>query len=90
MLDTRTGRTVAYQADQRFAYCSTFKIAAVGILLQRDTDAQLSRVIAVHAADLVDYSPTASRHVGTGMTLRAPIATALQYSDDTAANLLLD
>ncbi len=68
VLDTRTGRTVAYQADQRFAYCSTFKVVAVGILLQRDTDAQLSRVIAVHAANLVDYSPTASRHVGTGMT----------------------
>jgi beta-lactamase class A len=90
VLDTGTGCTVTFQAGQRFAYCSTFKVLTAGILLQRDTDKRLSRVITVHAADLVDYSPITSRHVGSGMTLRALIAAALQYSDNTAANLLLD
>ncbi len=89
VLDTGTGATVTYRADERFAYCSTFKVLAAGILLQRDTEAQLSHVITYRAADLVYHSPITSRHAGTGMTLRALIAAALQYSDNTAANLLL-
>ena len=89
-LDTATGRTVAYRADERFAYASTYKALAAGILLKRDTDAQLDHVVSYRAADLVSYSPITSRHVGTGMTVRDLIAAALDYSDNTAANLLLD
>jgi beta-lactamase class A len=89
VLDTGTGRTVTYRADERFAYCSTFKVLAAGILLQRDTEAQLSHVITYRGADLVYHSPVTARHAGTGMTLRALIAAAVQYSDNTAANLLL-
>jgi len=47
-------------------------------------------VVSYRAADLVSYSPITSRHVGTGMTVRDLIAAALDYSDNTAANLLLD
>jgi len=90
VLDTATGRTVTYRADERFAYASTYKALAAGILLKRDTDAQLGRVITFHAADLVPYSPITSRHLGTGMSVRDLIAAALDYSDNTAANLLLD
>jgi beta-lactamase class A len=90
MLDTGTGRTVTYRADERFAYASTFKVLAAGTLLKRTTDDQLNRVVTYGASDLVHYSPITSRHVGTGMTLRDLIAAALQYSDNTAANLLLD
>jgi beta-lactamase class A len=90
VLDTGTGRAVTYNADERFAYCSTFKALATGILLERDTDAQLNRVIHYAADDLVEYSPITARHVRTGMTLRAIMAAALDYSDNTAANLLLN
>jgi beta-lactamase class A len=90
MLDTGTGRTVTYQADERFAYCSTFKVLAAGILLQRTTDGQLDRVVSYGASVLVAHSPITSQHVGTGMTLRDLIAAALQYSDNTAGNLLLN
>ena len=90
VLDTGTGRTVTYRTDERFAYCSTFKVLAAGTLLERDTDSQLNRVVTYSAADLVDYSPITSQHTGTGMKLRDLIAAALQYSDNTAANLLLD
>ncbi|QMU79847.1 class A beta-lactamase [Streptacidiphilus sp. PB12-B1b] len=89
-LDTATGRTVAYRADERFAYASTYKALAAGVLLKRDTDAQLDRVITFGASDLTSYSPITSQHLGTGMTVRALIAAALDYSDNTAANLLLD
>ncbi|MFG2140918.1 class A beta-lactamase [Streptomyces sp. NPDC048650] len=90
MLDTGTGRTVTYRAGERFAHASTFKALAAGILLQRSTDAELNRVISYRASDLEDYAPITKRHVGRGMTLRDLIKAALQYSDNTAANLLLD
>jgi beta-lactamase class A len=89
-LDTGTGDAVAYNADERFAYCSTYKALATGMLLQHDTSAQLGEVVHYTAGDLVEWSPVTSRHVRTGMTLRAVMAAALDYSDNTAANLLLN
>lgn len=86
-LDTGTGRAVSFQAGTRFAYCSTFKALAAGILLSRGTP--LNTVIRYRAADLVEYSPVTSQHVATGMTLEAVMEAALEYSDNTAANLLL-
>lgn len=89
-LDTGTGRAVTFNADERFAYCSTIKALAVGVLLRQDSDAQLNQVIHYTTADLVEYSPVTSQHVRTGMTLRAVMTAALEYSDNTAANLLLN
>ncbi|WP_326616435.1 class A beta-lactamase [Streptomyces decoyicus] len=90
MLDTGTGRTVTYRAGERFAHASTFKALASGIVLKRSTDDELNRVIHYSASDLEEYAPITKRHVGTGMTLRDLVKAALQYSDNTAANLLLD
>lgn len=39
---------------------------------------------------LVTYSPVTSKHVATGMTVAQLCAAGLQYSDNTAANLLLN
>jgi beta-lactamase class A len=85
---TGSGRAVTYRADERFAFDSTVKAMAAGVLLRRDTDAQLAQVIPYQAADLQDYSPVTAKHVGTGMALRDLIAAAVEYSDNTAANLL--
>ncbi|MFC9233240.1 class A beta-lactamase [Streptomyces decoyicus] len=90
MLDTGTGRTVTYRAGERFAHASTFKALAAGAVLKRSTDDELNRVIHYSASDLEDYAPITKRHVGKGMTLRDLVKAALQYSDNTAANLLLD
>ncbi|HEX3780774.1 MAG TPA: class A beta-lactamase [Pseudonocardiaceae bacterium] len=89
VLDTGTGRALSYQANDRFAFCSTYKALAAGILLKRDTDAQLDQVLRYRSTDLVEYSPITSQHVGTGMSLRDLITAAVRYSDNTAANLLL-
>jgi beta-lactamase class A len=84
-----TGREVAYRADDRFAYDSTYKLLIAGVLLRKDTDAQLAHVVTYTSGDLQSYSPITSQHVGTGMSVSDLIAAALQYSDNTAANLLL-
>ena len=88
-LDTGTGRSVAYRADDRFAYDSTYKLLMAGVLLRKDSDTDLARVITYTKADLQSYSPVTAQHVDTGMSVSDLIAAALQYSDNTAANLLL-
>lgn len=90
VLDTATGRTVTYRADDRFAYASTYKVLVAGVFLLRDSDADLAHVVTYTAADLQSYSPITAQHVRTGMTVGDLIAAALRYSDNTAANLLLD
>ncbi|MET7960515.1 class A beta-lactamase [Micromonospora zamorensis] len=88
-IDTGTGRTVQYQADERFAYASTFKALAAAEVLDETTDAELDRVVRYSADDLVTYSPITEQHVAEGMTLRAIADAAVRYSDNTAGNLLL-
>ena len=89
VLDTGTGRTVTYGADERFAYCSTSKALAVGVLLGRVTGRRLDHVVRYGRGDLLDHAPITSRHVDTGMRLRDIVAAALDYSDNTAENLVL-
>jgi beta-lactamase class A len=88
-VDTGTGRTVEYRADDRFAYASTWKALAAAEVLDGTTDAQLDRVVRYAAKDLVTYSPITEKHVGEGMSLRALADAAVRYSDNTAGNLLL-
>ncbi|MET8042486.1 class A beta-lactamase [Micromonospora sp. NPDC005215] len=88
-IDTGTGRTVGYRADERFAYTSTFKALAAAEVLDETTDAELDRVVRYSADDLVTYSPITEQHVAEGMTLRAIADAAVRYSDNTAGNLML-
>ncbi|GAB3444157.1 class A beta-lactamase [Phycicoccus ginsengisoli] len=88
-VDTGTGATAAYRANERFAYCSTFKALAAAALLDETTDAELDQVVRYSAEDLVTYSPITERHVDEGMTLRAIGDAAVRYSDNSAANLVL-
>ncbi len=88
-IDVGTGRTVAHRADERFAHASTFKALLAAALLRRLSDADLRRVVKYTEADLLEWAPVTSKHVAMGMSVDALIAAAVQYSDNTAANLLL-
>jgi beta-lactamase class A len=88
-VDTGSGREVAHRADERFAYASTLKALAVGVVLQQASPADLDRVVRYTAADLVAHSPVTERYVGSGLTLRELCEAAMQVSDNTAMNLLL-
>ncbi len=89
-INTGTGRMVSYRAGERFAHASTFKALLAGVLLRTLSDADLERVVTYTKADLLEWAPVTSRHVGSGMRVDELIAAAVQYSDNTAANLLLD
>lgn len=90
LLDTGTGRTVTYHADERFGFCSTAKVFDAGVLLRRSSDTQLNQVVSYGRDDLQEHSPITEKHVDSGMSVRDLIKAALQYSDNTAANLLLE
>ncbi|GLO67452.1 class A beta-lactamase [Oceanobacillus kimchii] len=89
-IDTGSNKEINYQENDRFAYASTFKPLAVGAILQTKSDPELQEVIRYTEEDLVTYSPITEKHVDEGMTLLEISDAAIRYSDNTAANLLLE
>ncbi|MDX2591570.1 class A beta-lactamase [Streptomyces sp. WI03-4A] len=88
--NVRTRRTVAYRAGEPFAMCSTFKaFAAAAVLRDHGDRAPLDAVIHYPPRDILDNSQHSEAHLTTGMTLGEACAAAIQYSDNTAGNLLL-
>ncbi|MGI5427211.1 class A beta-lactamase [Streptomyces sp. CA-179760] len=88
-LATGTGATVIHRADERFAFCSTFKALAAAAVLHHRSLKGLDRRVTYTRADLKSTSPITGKHVATGMTLRQLCDAAVRYSDGTAGNLLL-
>jgi len=88
-VDTGSGRAVAYGADERFAYASTFKAFAAALVLAGTTPAQFEEPVRVEPADLLANSPVTEARAGTTMTWRELCDAAVRYSDNTAGNLLL-
>jgi beta-lactamase class A len=92
-IDTSNSKRVDYRADERFPMCSTFKFLAAAAVLKRVDDKQdkLERFISYDAKDILEYAPVTKEHLKDGgMTLGALCAAAIEQSDNTAANLLLD
>ncbi|MFI8326875.1 class A beta-lactamase [Streptomyces sp. NPDC085529] len=91
----RTGRTVAYRADERFPMCSLFKtVAAAAVLRDLDQDGEfLAKRIHYTAAYVTrsGYSPIteATKNIANGMTVAELCDASICHSDNTAGNLLL-
>ncbi|AKU18505.1 hypothetical protein VV02_00565 [Luteipulveratus mongoliensis] len=88
-IDTGTKREVAYRADERFAYASTFKALAAAMVVRKVGLPGLGRRVPIAQSDIVDNSPVTGKHVGGDMALREIIDAALRFSDNTAGNKLL-
>ncbi|MEV0643886.1 class A beta-lactamase [Phytomonospora sp. NPDC050363] len=88
-LDTGTGATVVNRPDERFAFCSTFKLLAAAALVGRHPMSYLDTVVAYTEADLLKHAPVTSKNLAGGMTVGALCDAAVRYSDGTAGNLLL-
>ncbi len=90
-LDTSSGQQIRHRANERFPFLSTFKIIAAAAVLKRSEREPnlLNQRIRYHKSNLVTYSPITQKHLTDGMTIAQLCAAALQYSDNTAANLLL-
>ena len=92
-VDTASGKRLAYRSEERFPMCSTFKFLAAAAVLKRVDGGQqeLDRFVSYDAKDILEYAPVTKAHLKDGgMTLGALCAAAIEQSDNTAGNLLLD
>ncbi|MFK0194955.1 class A beta-lactamase [Kitasatospora sp. NPDC090308] len=85
--DTGSGATVRHRADELFPLCSTFKPLAVAALLHAGDD--LSARVHYTDQDVADsgHAPVTGRT--RVLTVAELCAAAIEFSDNTAANLLL-
>ena len=92
-LRTRSGRWIRHRADERFAMCSTFKLLVAAAVLHRVDrgEEQLDRWIRYGKNDLLEYAPVAQASLDKGgMTVSRMAEAAVEDSDNTCANLLLE
>ncbi|MGW0536465.1 class A beta-lactamase [Streptomyces sp. NPDC003032] len=91
-LNTGTGATIGYRADERFAIASTFKVLAAAAILRRAREEEpglLDVLVRYGRDDIVSASPRTEMHLETGMTIRELCDATITYSDNAAANLMM-
>ena len=92
-LDTANNKHVDYRAEERFPMCSTFKFLAAAAVLKRvdEKKEKLERFVPYGAKEILEYAPVTKEHLKEGgMTLGALCEAAIEQSDNTAGNLLLN
>lgn len=89
-IDTGTKETVEFRENERFAYASTFKALAAAVLLKQNPISVLEEIRTFTNEDIITYSPITEDFVNKGMSLGKIAEAAMQYSDNTAGNLLFE
>lgn len=90
VFDTETNKEIAYNSDERFAYCSTYKALAAGAVLDKYSIEDLKQVVNFTKEDVLSYAPVAKDKLDTGMTIEEICEAAVGQSDNTAGNLLFE
>ena len=91
-LDTATGEVSGNRMEERFALCSTFKLALVAACLREADQGRLdlSQVLTYSEADLLPWAPVTRKNLAEGgMSIVALAQAAQELSDGVAANLLV-
>lgn len=88
--DAATGRKLVWRGEERFVYCSTFKmyLAAATLLRVQAGQERLDRRIPITTADMIDHAPVTEPAVGDSLTVEQLMKGAVEVSDNPAANLL--
>ena len=92
-LDTSNDKHIDYRTEELFPMCSTFKFLAAAAVLKRvdEKKEKLERFVPYNAKDILEYAPVTKEHLKEGgMTLGALCEAAIEQSDNTAGNLLLN
>ncbi|WP_269514428.1 class A beta-lactamase [Brevundimonas subvibrioides] len=89
--DLGSGRQLTARGDERFVYCSTFKMYLAAAILMRVQAGQerLDRAIPITRADMLDHAPVTEPAVGGSLTVEQLMKGTVEVSDNPAANLLL-
>jgi beta-lactamase class A len=92
VLDTQSQLELAFNARERFAMCSTFKLLLAAQVLHR-VDAgtlTLDHRLPLRPEDMLSHAPVTSLHLAEGsMSVRDLCAAIVTISDNPAANILL-
>lgn len=90
-VDVDDGRSISHRGQEAFAICSTFKGYASARVLEMVQQGQLTldQQVFVDPAAIVANSPRTAPRAGGDMTLDELCRAALQVSDNTAGNVLL-
>ncbi|WP_391529216.1 class A beta-lactamase [Photorhabdus akhurstii] len=91
LINTVNGQEIQYRGDERFPFCSTFKLILVAAVLHKSMSQPelLAKHIHYRESDLLSYAPIAHKNLNQGMSIAQLCAATMQYSDNTAANLLI-
>ena len=89
--DVGADARVSWRGDERFVYCSTFKmyLAAATLLRVQAGEEQLDRTIPVTAADMINHAPVTEPAVGGTLTIERLMEATVGLSDNPAANILI-
>lgn len=84
------GQRASWRGDERFVYCSTFKMYLAAAILLRVQAGQerLDRAIPVTQADMIFHAPVTKPAVGSTLTIKQLMKGAVEVSDNPAANIL--
>ncbi|MET4684756.1 class A beta-lactamase [Brevundimonas faecalis] len=85
------GVDAAWRGDERFVYCSTFKmyLAAATLLRVQAGQERLDRAVPVVRADMINHAPVTEKAVGGSLTVEQLMKATVEVSDNPAANILI-
>jgi len=91
-IDTGSGDSVAFRADERFGFASTVKVFVAAEFLRQVAPADRDDVVTWTRADIdrAGYSPVTTEHLVDGLTLAELAEAAVRESDNTATNLIIE
>lgn len=90
-IDTGNARAVFHREGERFVMCSTFKLSlAAAVLARADRHAEKLDRLVTYDKPTLGVSPATTKNWPHGMSVAALCEAAVIYSDNTAANVLLE
>jgi len=90
-LDLASGRRALWRSQERFAFCSTFKLFLAAATLERAGrgEERLDRAVPITRADMVPHAPVTEKAIGRTLTIRELAQAIVEVSDNPAANILI-
>jgi beta-lactamase class A len=92
LVDSSGRLLISHRENERFAFCSTFKMPLAVMVLGGAADRRwrLDERLPIRSDDLISNSPVSERAVGEGaISVEAAAEAIVTHSDNSAANLLL-
>jgi len=89
--DTASGRRLGWRANERFVYCSTFKLflAAATLLRVQSGRERLDRGVTITETDMISHAPVTRPAVGGTLSVEQLMKGTVELSDNPAANILI-